>query len=60
VVLDVDPGHTGLQASWNTADPSWQWLFQQLATHPYLKSGVSFGDGGHIEKRNWERSVTHG
>jgi hypothetical protein len=54
VVLDADAGKPGLQASWDIDDPRWQWLFDALENHPRLHSGVSFGDGGHIEKRDWK------
>lgn len=53
VVLDIDSDRPGLQASWNTVDAGWVWLFDALEAHPRLHSGVGFGDGGHIEKANW-------
>lgn len=54
VVLDADPGRPGLQASWDTKHPGWVWLFNAVAAHPRLKSGQSFGDGGHIERYHWQ------
>lgn len=53
VVLDVDPNTPGLQPSWNTKLAAWMWLFATIKLHPRLKSGVSFGDGGHIERYKW-------
>jgi len=54
VVLDADPDKPGLQASWDTKHPGWIWLFNAVAAHPRLKSGQSFGDGGHIERYHWK------
>lgn len=53
VVLDVDPDKPGLQPSWNIKLAGWIWLFASILKHPRLKSGVTFGDGGHIEKYKW-------
>lgn len=52
IVLDASNA-PGLQPNWDITRPEWQWLFKTLAAHPRLKSGVSFNDGGHIEKFNW-------
>lgn len=55
VVLDADPTAPGLQPSWNTKLAGWVWLFVAMKAHPRLKSGVLFGDGGHIERYEWRR-----
>lgn len=54
VVLDLEPDVPGLQPSWDTSKPGWVWLFNAVAAHPRLKSGASFGDGGHIERVHWK------
>lgn len=53
VVLDADPVLPGLQPTWNVKLAGWVWLFAAVAAHPRLKSGVKFGDGGHIERVDW-------
>jgi hypothetical protein len=55
VVLDIDAEKPGLQPSWNTKLAGWLWLFAKVKLHPRLKSGVSFGDGGHIERYKWQK-----
>lgn len=57
VVLDIDPKKPGLQPSWNTGLKSWLWLFAKVKMHPRLKSGITFGDGGHIERYKWWRYI---
>lgn len=54
VVLDADPILPGLQPTWNVKLAGWVWLFATIAAHPRLKSGVKFGDGGHIERYKWQ------
>jgi hypothetical protein len=54
IVLDRDDTMPGLQPTWDVQLPGWHWLFKALEFHPSLKSGVGFGDGGHIERRHWE------
>lgn len=59
IVLDLDNDtHTGLQPSWNTNLKEWLWLFVKCKLHPRLKSGITFGDGAHIERYNWRKIVT--
>jgi hypothetical protein len=52
VVLDGVAG-PGESLTWDTKRAGWVWLFGALEHHPRLHSGVSFGDGGHIEKATW-------
>lgn len=52
VVVDIDK-KAGLQASWDERQEAWKWLYQVVAIHPRLKSGKTFGDGGHIERYKW-------
>lgn len=54
VVLDGDPDKPGIQPTWDTKLAGWAWLFAKVAAHPRLKSGVTFGDGGHIERYKWK------
>lgn len=54
VVLDTDLVAPGLQPSWDIKLDAWEWLFDELKEHPRLKSGVTFQDGGHIEKYKWQ------
>ena len=57
LVLDGDTSKPGIQPSWDTRRKAWTELFMKLEKHPRLKSGVSFGDGGHIERYQWQRYV---
>src|SRR5512147_1136727 len=57
VVIDMDKIKPGLQPSWDIERPEWRWLIAFLDDHPFLKSGVSWGDGGHIELRGWETII---
>lgn len=55
VVLDGDR-KAGLQMNWNTEDHRWQNLFDRIKKHPRLHSGISFGDGPHIESVKFARN----
>lgn len=55
VVLDRDPATAAVEMDWDIRHAAWQRLFMVLAGHPRLKSGVSFGDGSHIERFQWQR-----
>jgi hypothetical protein len=53
LVLDRDPWTPAVEMDWDIRHAAWQRLFLKLKAHPRLKSGVSFGDGGHIERYRW-------
>jgi hypothetical protein len=57
VVLDGDPEKKGLQAIWNVRLLPWLRLFAAIKKHPRLKSGISFGDGSHIERYKWKKHI---
>lgn len=54
VVLDGDPSKPGIQADFDDRKQAWIDLYTLLAKHPRLKSGVTFGDGCHIERYKWQ------
>lgn len=39
---------------WDTKDANWQRLYAAILAHPRLHSGISFGDGDHIEQLHWQ------
>lgn len=55
VVLDGDATKAGLQMNWNAERPEWKNLWNRIKAHPRLHSGVSFGDGPHIESVKFAR-----
>ena len=56
VVLDSN-ALPGLQPDWDDRKEAWINLFAAIKKHPRLKSGVSFGDGGHIERYQWQKFI---
>lgn len=56
VVLDSSP-LPGLQPSWSTKLAGWLWLKWVLTNHPTLKSGWTFNDWPHIERRGWDKAT---
>lgn len=55
--LAVDVAHLldNHKADYDTANEVWQRLFEAVKKHPRLHSGISFGDGDHIERYQWAK-----
>ena len=48
------------QDEWDYADDNWRRLYATILAHPRLHSGISFGDGDHIEQLHWKAlAATH-
>lgn len=56
VVLDGNLAKAGLQMNWNAERIEWQTLWDRIKAHPRLHSGISFGDGPHIESVKFARN----
>lgn len=55
VVPDANPAVPGLQPTWDTSHPAWQWLRDACRPHPRLQHGSRFGDWPHIQRYRWKQ-----